>query len=242
MVVSQHAMHNPSAHPTTQRNITMDWQRARQPDQKDIRRATIVETAKRLLDEPPCDPSLREIAAEAGLSASSIYRYFSSREAVLLHVLGDDMGAWLTDTCDALDALPDGCDGDTIAEVLVRVTADRGRMIHLLGQRAMLLERAAAAEEVRAFRLGLLEVSDRLVPSMQRVLPGLTERDARLLQLHLLTLVSGSAHLRFPSDAAKEAMLHPALAEVTAGFTEHLTAAFRLAIRGLMALRRSGEL
>ena len=56
----------------------------------DHREATILETAKRLLGEQPAASiTVEQLAAGAGISRSSLYFYFESRDAVLRAVVGD---------------------------------------------------------------------------------------------------------------------------------------------------------
>ncbi|MFI0409165.1 TetR/AcrR family transcriptional regulator [Actinomadura sp. 3N508] len=57
--------------------------------QREIRRQAILETAATMLTEMPVSAlSLNELSRRVGLAKSNVLRYFESREAVLLELLG----------------------------------------------------------------------------------------------------------------------------------------------------------
>lgn len=70
--------------------------RARRPEQKEERRAHLLRTARSLLVEGVRlqELSLNELARRAGMAKANIYRYFESREAVLLALLWEEWQRW----------------------------------------------------------------------------------------------------------------------------------------------------
>lgn len=66
----------------------LSFQRARKPEEQQLRRAAILAAAAELFDaEGPQGAGLSAIAAKAGFTKSNVYRYFESREEVLLSLL-----------------------------------------------------------------------------------------------------------------------------------------------------------
>lgn len=64
------------------------FQRARSPERKAERREAILQAARDLLDEGGADAAtLSAIAARAGVVKSGLYRYFESREEILIQLL-----------------------------------------------------------------------------------------------------------------------------------------------------------
>ena len=64
------------------------FQRARNEEQREIRRRAILDTAAAMLDEMSvAEVSLNELSRRVGLAKSNVLRYFESREAVLLDLL-----------------------------------------------------------------------------------------------------------------------------------------------------------
>ena len=107
-------------------NFTMAiaYQRARSPEQKAERTEQILSAAEAMLAEGQDSSalSLNVLAKRAGMAKSNIYRYFESREAVLLALLEDRTARWGEDVVAQLEALPPSGDDrgrlETVAELL----------------------------------------------------------------------------------------------------------------------------
>ena len=95
------------------------------PSRRDrVRAATtqeIIQTARRLLvQQGPDAVSLRAIAREMGMTAPALYRYFSSHEELLRHVVADIFTELASHVRAAVDAAVDNTAGElTKAEVMV---------------------------------------------------------------------------------------------------------------------------
>ena len=91
------------------------FQRARNEEQREIRRRAILDTAAAMLDEMPvAEVTLNELSRRVGLAKSNVLRYFESREAVLLELLDDFLGRWLVELAGDLEA---GIEAQATAEV-----------------------------------------------------------------------------------------------------------------------------
>src|SRR5580693_10075321 len=81
-----------------------------------VRAATtqeILQTARQLLvDQGASAISLWAIAREMGMTAPALYRYFSSHEELLRHVVGDIFTELSSHVRDAVDHAVDGADKD----------------------------------------------------------------------------------------------------------------------------------
>jgi AcrR family transcriptional regulator len=95
------------------------------PSRRDrVRAATtqeIIQTARRLLvEQGPDAVSLRAIARDMGMTAPALYRYFSSHEELLRHVVADIFTELASHVRGAVDAAVDNSGGAlTQAEVMV---------------------------------------------------------------------------------------------------------------------------
>src|SRR5712692_5405304 len=68
------------------------FRRARRPEEKEVRRQQILAAARKLLaGRGVGELSLNELARRAGVSKPNVYRYFESREDVLLQVWVDEV-------------------------------------------------------------------------------------------------------------------------------------------------------
>ncbi|WXZ49457.1 TetR/AcrR family transcriptional regulator [Clavibacter tessellarius] len=74
----------------------MTFQRARNDEQRQIRRQAILDTAAGMLQEMTvAEVTLNELSRRVGLAKSNVLRYFESREAVLLDLMDDYFARWL---------------------------------------------------------------------------------------------------------------------------------------------------
>jgi AcrR family transcriptional regulator len=92
------------------------------PSRRDrVRAATTAEikqTARRILvSEGPDAVSLRAIAREMGMTAPALYRYFSSHEELLKHVIADIFTELAGDICSAIAAADAESGGNMMAKV-----------------------------------------------------------------------------------------------------------------------------
>jgi len=74
-----------------------EFQRARRPEQKEERRTLLLDAARELLLEHQSthlELSLNELSQRAGMAKSNVYRYFESREAILLELLRQEWTTW----------------------------------------------------------------------------------------------------------------------------------------------------
>src|SRR6201996_4275641 len=99
------------------------FQRARRPEQREVRRQAILDVAAAMLtQDPTAEISLREISRRVGLATSNVLRYFESREAIFLELLAREWTSWLDALEQELDDLePDS--GVTACERVGRVWA-----------------------------------------------------------------------------------------------------------------------
>ncbi|NQD87769.1 TetR/AcrR family transcriptional regulator [Paenarthrobacter sp. CM16] len=132
----------------------MTFQRARNDEQREIRRQAILDTATAMLDEMPlADLSLNELSRRVGLAKSNVLRYFESREAVMFELLVRAMERWLAEVP---DALAKGVDphlsarerGDQVAAVLSASLARQTVLLDLLNAQSNVLEHNVSVDVV----------------------------------------------------------------------------------------------
>ena len=138
------------------------FQRARNEEQREIRRRAILETAAAMLDEMPvADVSLNELSRRVGLAKSNVLRYFESREAVLLELLDRALREWLAEVTGEVAA---GVDPDrpaperteAFAAVVARSLARRTVLCDLIGAQAGVLEHNVSTDVVVRFKRSAL--------------------------------------------------------------------------------------
>jgi TetR/AcrR family transcriptional regulator len=210
------------------------FRRARKPEQIAQRREAILAAMSALLQErKPEDISLNEVAQRAGLAKSNVYRYFDSREAILLELLTQDGRAWMDKAESALAPLRGSGDLAAVARALARITSQETRLCELISIPSRVLERNTSDESVLAFKRHLLQQLGRLVQSMSDALPDLPPTSlARLMHL-FVALLSGLWSQSHPVESVRRALTHPDLAPMRVDFEASLELGLTLMLRGL---------
>ena len=133
--------------------------RARKPEQKDERRTQLLASARERLrgGVEVGDLSLSEIARSAGIAKSGIYRYFETREALLLSLLWDEWEQWYAEL---VDGYRSRCRGQRAVDALVthlaRSLARRPLLCALTAALPAAVERNLSEESAIAFKLQAL--------------------------------------------------------------------------------------
>ncbi len=154
--------------------------RARRPAQKAQRRAALLAAAGELVDEQGAmGVSVGAIAKRVGLSKGNLYRYFESREAILLELLYEGWVEWVGAIERDLAPLSGGDDAAAVAAVLARSAAQRPRTCSLVAIMSSVLEQNVSAEQVETFKLRGLGLFIRLGNALHAALPSLGIEGAR---------------------------------------------------------------
>jgi AcrR family transcriptional regulator len=147
------------------------FHRARQPEQKAERRAAILAAAAALFDaEGPAGTGLNAIAAKAGFAKSNVYRYFESREAVLLSLFMDEVDAVTASLEIRLAALPAG-DLPALAEAITDEVLARPRFGPMLSMIFSVLEQNLSVETHADFKRWMGVQGGRMATALAAVLP-----------------------------------------------------------------------
>ncbi len=193
----------------------MSFQRARSPEQKEERRALLLATAQEMLEAGllPSELGLNELARRAGMAKSNVYRYFESREALLLELLE---GEWLA--LFEVGGLDLGAPGDPPLELGELTT----RYAHAIAQRPLLsrlmailpstLEHNVSVATIRAFKHNALQLAARAAEWFHSRAPSLSLAQHFELVSESIVLVTGLWPHAHPSEAVVEALTADELA------------------------------
>lgn len=218
--------------------MTAEFQRARSPEQQEVRRAAIVAAARSLLDEGPlADISLRELSRAVGLSKSNVVRYFPTREAVFLTVLVDEWRDWLDDVEQRLASPTRKRRVDArsleVAHVLASSLVQHRRYCDLLTDCQSVLERNVPVETAREFKLAALELLGQLATLVRRRLPETDEAAAFEFAGILWALVAGAWPMANPAPSVKTVLAEPALTAMCVDFEQAIGRVAALLLTGL---------
>jgi len=220
------------------------FQRARRPEQKQQRRAAILEAADQLRAEDGADAvSLTAIARRAGLAKSNVYRYFESREQIFLTLLVDDVRGWAGEVAGALGPLAGRNSPAAAAEIIAGSFVNLPRLCELYSVLCRDFEHNVSPETALDFTtrtsvdaVGVADVLHRAVPSIS------AERCLWAVRA-VFALVSGLWPLSRLSPAVEAAPSAPELRLQRPDFNRDLSSAVRALLYGLQveSWRKSGH-
>ena len=216
------------------------FQRARNEEQREIRRRAILDTAAAMLDEMPvAEVTLNELSRRVGLAKSNVLRYFESREAVLLELLDDFLGSWLAELSEELaagieaHAAPEVRAGQ-LAEILSRSLAGRVVLCDLFGAMGGVLEHNVSVEVVKRHKrssLGRLAVMSELV---RRHVPELGDGAQLFCLISLVSAGALSSYVPPPPSLLAAYADEPDLGVLNLELQDALRVAFTSALVGVL--------
>ncbi len=212
----------------------MAWQRARRPEQKEQRRAVIIAAGKALLDDGGVQAAgINAIARRAGLSKANLYRYFESREEILLHIVVEELEAWAKRGERALAPLVGTGDQVAAAEALIDALLHSPRLTLLIPTIAPILERNVSVEVLVGFKTEWMGATLRLVNALAVACPELAPKKARQVVSGVVYLAAGMAPAADPTPAARHALRRPEVLCGELDLRAELVALVTALLRGL---------
>ena len=217
--------------PTT---ASSDWERARKPEQIEERRDAILSAARHLLEQGGVDAAgLSAIAREAGLSKANLYRYFESREAILLAILIEEMQDWTEALGRSLSKLPGSGDVTAVAQEVADSLQGRDRLCKLLASLASVLEQNLSVETIASWKRELRELYVGLIPPLCHALPQFSKAQANeFWVMHALFQMGLWPHTQ-PSPDVEEVLGREEFADMRMDFSERIRWHSLILLRGL---------
>jgi len=191
-----------------------DFRRARQPEQINHRRDSLLAAARELFDtEGPAGAGLNAIAARAGFTKSNVYRYFESREDVLLALFLAEYDQFSDEANQNILAQPSG-DTSMVAEALASCFLRQPRCCQLMSIFATVLEQNVSETRIEAVKRHLAVRTEILVSALTMRLPGATREDCAWAVAMISSLVAGMWPGVRPSSSAAAVMAKPEFAHM----------------------------
>lgn len=206
-------------------NEIPSFQRARKPDEIEARRLTLLAAAAELFDaEGPMGAGLNAIAAKAGFTKSNVYRYFESREQVLLELFLGEMDRMVPEVCKALEGTAEG-DVDALARLIAGAFSSRPRLGQLTAILTGVLETNVSEETIIRTKRTMGALTARLAEALQRKLPKASVADCLWAISMIGTLVAGMWPSARPSPAAARVLAREEFAAFRPNIERDLTRA-----------------
>lgn len=217
---------------TTDPDAKPRFRRARKPEERTLRQEQILNAAAELLDEQgERGTGLNAIAARAGFTKSNVYRYFESREQVLLSLLLESFEQFLPQFEISIAMCPEGN-----TAVIARAVADgflgHPRLAHLLAIQSSVLEHNVSEETIVALKRAISVQMTRIAFALHDKLPGTTLEDCAWVAQMVGTLIAGLWPTAHPSPETALVLTMPEFLHLKPAMARDLE-------RGTLALLRS---
>lgn len=217
------------------KNTPPAFQRARQPDQIEQRRETILRVALALVTEKGLEHvTLTDIAREAGTAKSNIYRYFESREHIYLLVIQRLATEWEATVRPPLEKLAGRGTIPQVARIVARAFLKSEQYCMLAPVINTVLEQNLSPALVANFRSVFYDRRQRFAQVLAAALPGASAEAIFPLVLPIFTQVAGLWPLCRPLPASREILKKPEFAHLNLDFETELTRNIEILLRGVL--------
>jgi AcrR family transcriptional regulator len=210
------------------------FQRARSPEQKEERRVHLLETAKAALHSgmEVSELGLNELARQAQMTKSNVYRYFENREALLLALLEEESELWRCELSARLAALKHA-KAEQLAQTFAAASAAYPLMCQLLSILPSILEHNVSRERLVSFKAGVLALGTDVAYQLHLSAPSIPVEVCVAFFRQALALMIGLWPLSHPSDVLMDVLSQPELQPLRYDFETDLAAGLSLLLRGL---------
>lgn len=215
-------------------SATETFQRARDPEQKAQRREELLGAARALLTtEGLGGVGLSAIARAAGLAKSNVYRYFGSREEILMALLADDAFAWLAEFEREIAPLAGRNDAAQVAAVLARTISAHALTCQLIAVVAGVLEHNTSEAAAAEFKQQMLDLSIRIRNAIHAALPAIPIDRVIAFVRYLHALIAGLWPMAHPAPMMAPLLRRPEYASLASDFETDLRGCLRPLLDGL---------
>ncbi len=184
---------------------TASWERARTPEQKEVRIVEIIEATARLFEHKDFEKiNLAMIAREAEFTRSNLYKYFGSKEEIFLELIRRDSEKWFLDLKQTLGN--DRLDSETFARLWVEVQSRHQRLVKLLPLKYTIIQEKAPREALANSQQAYLTQTKLLVSLLKSIFEEITEDLAASFFHSLKVVVLGTRPLMATNSKQKQAM------------------------------------
>lgn len=210
------------------------FQRARRPEQKEERRVHLLDTARAALRSGMAvrELGLNELARQARMTKSNVYRYFENREELLLALLEEEMGQWQSDLRERLTATPRAT-AQIVAGAFAASSVAYPLMCRLFSILPSIIEHNVSVERVTNFKVNAVVAMGDVADQLHHCLPSIPSSDHLVFVRQAMALMIGLWPLSHPPDALAQVMLLPELQPLRYDFETDLAAGLLLLLGGL---------
>ncbi len=194
----------------------------------------LLETAKAALHGgmEVSDLGLNELARQAQMTKSNVYRYFENREALLLALLEEESVLWQGELSSRLAAIQHAT-AEQIAQAFAGATAAYPLMWRLFSILPSIIEHNVSPERLTEFKLNSLALMTDVAVQLHRSAPTLPLAAYVAFLRLAMALMIGLWPLSRPAEALASVLSRPELQPLRYDFESDLATGLLLLLQGL---------
>jgi AcrR family transcriptional regulator len=187
------------------------FERARKPEEKEVRRLHLLKTARGALESGLELPSLslNELARKAKMSKANVYRYFETREALLLALLWEEWQNWFREFQEERPRRALGL--PHLVGSIASSLAERPLLCSLTAVLPTVLEKNLSEESIYQFKAGSLEFFRAIASELHSRCRVLSEEQWMEFLHDTVSLIVGLYPLTHPEKAVASVLRHEEL-------------------------------
>ncbi len=219
--------------PLDQRDHPVLRQRARSPEDKDLRRTQLIAAATQLFADADFDAvTIARVAQQAGVAKGTAYLYFATKEALFLELVLEALAQWLLDLTQRLGRIRAA---RAVPRAIAKSLAERRDLRRLLVLLHSVIEPHLDEATARSFKIFMRDLLADVSALIMRKIPGLTLTDASTLVLQTHALVISLTQLAEPPAVIAQVMAaDPSLHSMQIEFESFLASTLMTLVNGML--------
>lgn len=188
--------------------------RARKPEEKELRRKHLLEISRKLLEKDLDinNLSLNEIARKAGMAKANVYRYFETREALLLELLWDEWQTWYDSFKKSLNKNPKSKKSlELLVKTMATSLSERQLLCSLTTVLPSIVEKNLSEATLRQFKLKSLDFFGEIASFLEDICPTLSAEKYAIFLQDVVTVIAGLYPFAYPPPKVAEVIDLPEL-------------------------------
>jgi AcrR family transcriptional regulator len=188
--------------------------RARKPEQKEERRQHLLDVARELINKESDLNllSLNEIARSAKMAKANIYRYFESREALLLDLLWDEWQDLFKDfQKDWSRASKSKRTFNHLIKTLAMSLSKRGLLCNLTTALPSVIEKNLSEQTIKDFKYRSIELFSEIANFLETCSGELNSKTYAIFLQDTVSLIAGIYPFLHPNDVVVKVLEDPDL-------------------------------
>lgn len=177
---------------------------------------------------------LNELARQAQMTKSNVYRYFENREELLLAVLEEEATQWQSELAARLLTMPQAT-APQIAQAFAAASVAHPLMCRLFSILPSIIEHNVSGERLTSFKLNALAWMGGVAQQLHDCMPSLPIEHHIAFMRQAMALMIGLWPLSQPRETLAKVLALPDLQPMRYHFETDLAAGLLLLLRGLGA-------